>query len=410
MVLFQNYYKVTRAGCQITHNGSRMERSMKDYAISYMDEFGCLGADCPQTCCKGWQILVDEQTLAVIQQEEAPLARKMRGKIRRRGQTQIRKRLGRCPFHTKERLCQLQKEGHTQWMPLVCREYPRRIVAFSDRRELTLELACPAAAELFLQHTNQIFLSPWVGSAHDTLWQIQNEDAPFLSFLLQLRDETIAQINQVERIDAAWMGQCYQRYDAMHTWIVRDRLQEAQNLLESMNEEMTVTSGRGTDAELSFAFYPMELLDRVIAYQLDDSGLRYTNGLLKQRIRSYYRLFNEKTPEQARRFFDAQMKQMLTDMPSAMEKYKAYAIYNLYVMLPAVYEDYHLLRALLLGDMYLQLYMLFDVVTWVTCQQEGSSYTLDKQVETLSALERRMRHNLGITDGIWRRLRKEFLS
>ena len=131
---------------------------MKDYAISYMDEFGCLGADCPQTCCKGWQILVDEQTLAVIQQEEDPLARKMRGKIRRRGQTQIRKRLGRCPFHTKERLCQLQKEGHTQWMPLVCREYPRRIVAFSDRRELTLELACPAAAELFLQHTNQIFL------------------------------------------------------------------------------------------------------------------------------------------------------------------------------------------------------------------------------------------------------------
>lgn len=30
---------------------------------TFYDEFSCMGAECPLTCCGGWSIVIDEKTL-----------------------------------------------------------------------------------------------------------------------------------------------------------------------------------------------------------------------------------------------------------------------------------------------------------------------------------------------------------
>ena len=96
-------------------------------------------------------------------------------------------------------------------------------------------------------------------------------------------------------------------------------------------------------------------------------------------------------------------------MPGTYDKYRKYYIYYLYEMLLCVYEDYHLLKTILLGNMYLELYMVMDAIAWLDCKKHKVTYDLDLQVRTLSSLERRMRHNTGVTDGILSRVRKDFL-
>ena len=91
------------------------------------------------------------------------------------------------------------------------------------------------------------------------------------------------------------------------------------------------------------------------------------------------------------------------------DKYRKYYIYYFYEMLLCAYEDYHLLKTILLGNMYLELYMVMDAIAWLDCKKRKVTYNLELQARTLSSLERRMRHNTGVTDGILSRVRKDFL-
>lgn len=79
-------------------------------------------------------------------------------------------------------------------------------------------------------------------------------------------------------------------------------------------------------------------------------------------------------------------------------------------MLMSAYEDYHILRVIMLGNMYLQIYRVLDMVAWLMAREQGVKYDTASQAALLSNLERRMRHNLSITDGIMERIRREFLS
>jgi hypothetical protein len=50
------------------------------------------------------------------------------------------------------------------------------------------------------------------------------------------------------------------------------------------------------------------------------------------------------------------------------------------------------------------------MVAWLMAREQGVKYDTASQVALLSNLERRMRHNLSITDGIMERIRRDFLS
>ena len=163
------------------------------------------------------------------------------------------------------------------------------------------------------------------------------------------------------------------------------------------------------DVPRRMLFFPMDLVDKVIAHQLDLPNLAVSNRELKRDILLYYRLCNGKTAGEAGEFLEKIWQKMEEEMPGTYDKYRKYYIYYFYEMLLCAYEDYHLLKTILLGNMYLELYMVMDAIAWLDCKKRKVTYNLELQARTLSSLERRMRHNTGVTDGILSRVRKDFL-
>lgn len=381
---------------------------MQYFGIQFLNQFKCAQGDCPQTCCKGWQILIDANTMEQIEKEPEDKRRELKRHIAgmRKGQPQIRKNFGRCPYHTKEQLCGLQLRKRTDLMPRVCREYPRRTVSFGSFTEITMELACPVVAQLFLEEKEMLSMQPLGEQEHEVLWKIGNEDEAFLEWLQQLREVLVKEAQQVSSFDAAFLQHQYVCVDALHEMLMRNKLNDAKQILENYTQEVWEEN---KPEKAKHIFFSMEIVDKVIAHLLDIPNLAINNPKLKKVIQTYYRFYNAKTAREAEQMLEATWEQMEQELPGTYEKYRKYYIYYLYEMLLCAYEDYHLLKVMLLGNMYLALYMVLDAVCFISCKQKIKPYDMAMQAEFLAALERRMRHNTSVRDGILERLRKEFL-
>lgn len=43
------------------------------YTFPYVENFHCLAGLCPDSCCKGWEVVIDEPTLQTYQQCSKPI-------------------------------------------------------------------------------------------------------------------------------------------------------------------------------------------------------------------------------------------------------------------------------------------------------------------------------------------------
>ena len=133
------------------------------YQPLYVENFSCLGSDCPDTCCSGWHISVEKANYKKIKAlPDSPnmQAIKTAFKLTPNGSStnfaQLATDESGCVLQTDERLCSIQTQLGASYLPHTCREYPRVKVKISQRVERYLTLSCPEAARLCL--TDQ---RPW---------------------------------------------------------------------------------------------------------------------------------------------------------------------------------------------------------------------------------------------------------
>ncbi|MDD7388407.1 MAG: flagellin lysine-N-methylase [Lachnospiraceae bacterium] len=115
----------------------------------YYDTFRCLAGDCPDTCCAGWQIYIDDESLEKYEQEEGPFGSRLANSIDWE-EGAFYQDAGRCAFLNEENLCDLQQELGEDGLCETCRRYPRHVEEFDGLRELSLSLSCPEAARMLL--------------------------------------------------------------------------------------------------------------------------------------------------------------------------------------------------------------------------------------------------------------------
>ena len=116
----------------------------------YYKKFRCLAGECPDTCCIGWEIIVDretEKTYQKLRKGKSELAERLRRSVRRR---LIISDGDRCPFLAGDGLCDLCREYGEAAMTRTCRRYPRHVEDFGDIHEVELLCSCPEAARLIL--------------------------------------------------------------------------------------------------------------------------------------------------------------------------------------------------------------------------------------------------------------------
>lgn len=116
----------------------------------YYKKFTCTGGECPDTCCAGWQIMIDPASLKKYRQTKGALGSRLHNEIDWE-EGAFRQYQKRCAFLNEENLCDLYIEGGgAEMFCRTCRLYPRHIEEFEGLREISLSLSCPEAANLIL--------------------------------------------------------------------------------------------------------------------------------------------------------------------------------------------------------------------------------------------------------------------
>ena len=115
----------------------------------YYDKFVCTAADCPDTCCAGWQIMIDEDSLNRYGKEPGEFGKRLRNSIDWEEECFYQNN-SRCAFLNDKNLCDLYKELGPDALCDTCRMYPRHTEEYEGIRELSLSLSCPEAARIML--------------------------------------------------------------------------------------------------------------------------------------------------------------------------------------------------------------------------------------------------------------------
>ena len=116
----------------------------------YYKKFQCLAGACPATCCAGWQIVIDQKSLAKYRKAKGSFGNRLRNSVNWKEETFLQYEKKRCAFLNEENLCDMHIEAGPEMMCATCRKYPRHIEEFENEREITLSMSCPAVARLIL--------------------------------------------------------------------------------------------------------------------------------------------------------------------------------------------------------------------------------------------------------------------
>jgi lysine-N-methylase len=122
----------------------------------YFERFRCTGAECEDTCCEGWGILIDRQTYDKYRTLQGPHRSLVHDLVEINPAScsssdfaKIRLAGTRCPALT-DGLCSIHSTLGEPYLSDMCSSYPRVWNRVRTTTERSLHLSCPEAARLVL--------------------------------------------------------------------------------------------------------------------------------------------------------------------------------------------------------------------------------------------------------------------
>ena len=116
----------------------------------YYRKFKCTADKCPDTCCAGWQIVIDEKTLKKYRNFQGPFGNRLANSIDWKEGVFLQYEDRRCAFLDENNLCDIYSEAGPENFCRTCKSYPRHFEEFENVREISLAMSCPEAAKLIL--------------------------------------------------------------------------------------------------------------------------------------------------------------------------------------------------------------------------------------------------------------------
>lgn len=119
----------------------------------YFKKFTCIADKCTDTCCNGWDVVIDGESLDYYKNLGGDYGRKIRSLITvdEDGDSIFVSENGRCPFLLDSGLCDMYINLGHGCLSRTCRIFPRFTNAFGSRAETGLSLSCPEAARLIFE-------------------------------------------------------------------------------------------------------------------------------------------------------------------------------------------------------------------------------------------------------------------
>ena len=126
----------------------------------YYQDFECIADKCEDTCCAGWQIVIDKETLKKYTKIKGGFKKEIFKNVNWLQGTFKQDKNKRCAFLNDKNLCDLYLSQGEEGFCKTCREYPRHTEEFEGVREITLSISCPEVARILMNRMEPVqFLS-----------------------------------------------------------------------------------------------------------------------------------------------------------------------------------------------------------------------------------------------------------
>jgi lysine-N-methylase len=134
---------------------------MKTFAPNYYEKFRCIAGECRHSCCIGWDVYIDDETLEKYKTLGGEIGKTLRSRLTEKedGVCLAMCEGGRCPMLNSQGLCEIILGKGESYISEICREHPRFYNFFSDHAEVGLGLSCEEAARIILSQEEKTALT-----------------------------------------------------------------------------------------------------------------------------------------------------------------------------------------------------------------------------------------------------------
>ena len=129
---------------------------MKTIAVGKYLDFQCLAGACPQTCCAGFRIRIDEKDYKRFEELEPEwLQKDILNSVQKRedGYYFCTDKQGNCAMLDEDGLCRIQRHTSEEVLCNTCRKYPRLVNTVEDCLYLSMAASCPVISEYLVKES-----------------------------------------------------------------------------------------------------------------------------------------------------------------------------------------------------------------------------------------------------------------
>ena len=181
----------------------------------FYDRFQCKAGNCLHSCCKGWEIDIDEATAQRYSEDRTPFGEELRKHIQtsEEGASFILTEDERCPFLQENGLCRLILAKGEDILCDICTNHPRFFTYLGKLELAGVGLCCEEACSLLLSSGEELRFCTEDGERFFTLAELLEEfGIPFAPEELVFSPETaenafdsvMAIMRETEPIKEAW--------------------------------------------------------------------------------------------------------------------------------------------------------------------------------------------------------------
>lgn len=151
---------------------------MKLVTPSFYKNFECIAGTCPDSCCQGWEVDADEESLAYYKTLSGSLKERIDSVLDKDEFGNTIFRLAdkkRCPFLNDENLCDMHIAIGGEHTPYTCRTFPRFTNDFGGTREMGISFSCPVASDMMWNLTEDVSFDTEINALPPSLNDIDAE-------------------------------------------------------------------------------------------------------------------------------------------------------------------------------------------------------------------------------------------
>lgn len=223
------------------------ERMIYKYP-DYYKTFNCIGGKCDATCCAGWEIVIDEESIEKYDDVSGEFGKRLRNSINYEEEVFFQDEKKKCAFLNGENLCDIYSNIGEEYLCHTCTNYPRHMEEFEDLNEMSLSISCPEVTKLILDRVEK--LGFYEEEVEDEEEEFEEFDMLFFDILYDVREKIIEVVQNRQMAQRSGFALLLKYIFKVQEYIDRDDIFEIDSLADELYNESNGTSGENKHEEI----------------------------------------------------------------------------------------------------------------------------------------------------------------